>query len=490
MLCDNMATMKKRKQLQLPVYEVLNILFCLFCVAVLVVEAGKNTISYRNTLYIVCVILAYVLFADFYRFEKKIGKDSLSKLPNDQTFFSYCTYLQLSGELKKYSAAFVNIKGFKYINTKYGAPVGDDVIKEYSKIMKSNLSKGEIIARLGGDNFIVLYKKEREKDILNLLSGVPVVVNIDGNLTTIVIAARCGVYDIQNKDNVSIVMNSTTIACNVARRTKTADVVRFVPSMLESIINSKKIVSQFDSALKAEEFVVYYQPKVDIATNKTIGAEALVRWNKDGMLALPEEFISILEVEGLIQKLDYYVLRKVCNDLKSWKAFGLTPVKISTNFSRLNIKSPDFAANVINIVKECGVDPSLIEIELTESIGYEDVEILCEAVESLHRYGISVSIDDFGTGYSSLSLIKNLKADMIKLDKSFLVDVSNECSTNYALIKNLVLLINDLGSNVICEGVETKLQAELLLSAGCKTAQGYLYSMPVCENSFKERLYG
>jgi EAL domain-containing protein (putative c-di-GMP-specific phosphodiesterase class I) len=206
-----------------------------------------------------------------------------------------------------------------------------------------------------------------------------------------------------------------------------------------------------------------------------------------------------LEREGTICALDFYVLNKVCEDINAWLSKGITPVRISTNFSRLHMHNPKLAEDIFNVIKRQGVDPSYIEIELTESIGYDDFGALEKFVSALHNYGIKTSIDDFGTGYSSLNLLSELHVDVIKLDKSFVTPPSQaedesdasynkRLKSNYIVIKTIINMAVELGLEVICEGVETKEQANMLENLGCHMAQGFLYDKPIPHDEFESRL--
>jgi EAL domain-containing protein (putative c-di-GMP-specific phosphodiesterase class I) len=251
--------------------------------------------------------------------------------------------------------------------------------------------------------------------------------------------------------------------------------------------------------LETNEFEVFYQPKIDFSTKKLCGCEALSRWRRNGELLQPGQFIPILEREGTICALDFYVLNKVCEDIKDWISKGLTPVRVSTNFSRLHMHNLKLAEDIFNVIQRKGIDPSYIEIELTESIGYDDFDALEKFVNKLHGYGISTSLDDFGTGYSSLNLLSELHVDVIKLDKSFVTppkqaedeteaSYKQRLKSNHIVIKTIINMALELGLDVICEGVETKEQAAMLEGLGCHMAQGFLYDKPIPHDEFENRL--
>ena len=218
------------------------------------------------------------------------------------------------------------------------------------------------------------------------------------------------------------------------------------------------------------------------------GAEALVRWHQGDTLIPPYKFIPLLEEEGSITELDFYIFDNMCQDIKEWLDSGITPVRVSSNFSKLHLLNADFADRVLNVVNKYQISHEYIEVELTESSGYENFEALTSFVNKMKENGICVSIDDFGTGYSSLSLLKELNVNVIKLDKTFIDEIGNGDDVNEKLVKNVIHMIKDLGRDIICEGVETKDQAEFLISQGCFMAQGYLYDKPLPGAEFEQRL--
>jgi EAL domain-containing protein (putative c-di-GMP-specific phosphodiesterase class I) len=352
---------------------------------------------------------------------------------------------------------------------------------------------------MGGDNFVSLIKNEHLDDFLELIGNLKIILNINGKIIPVEISAKAGVYPIAAGDNVSTIMNNISIAMTVAKRSQHHDFIWFRPTMMERTIHDKELAGAFNSALEAHEFLVYYQPKIDFSAKKLCGCEALSRWQRDGSLLEPGQFIPILEQEGTICSLDFYVLNKVCEDIKDWIDRGITPIRVSTNFSRLHMHNPRLAEDIYNVIQKYGIDPSYIEIELTESIGYDDFEALEKFVNKLHSYGIGTSIDDFGTGFSSLNLISELKVDVLKLDKSFVTppkqteDESTESynqrlKSNYIVLKTIINMAVELGLEVICEGVETKQQSNMLENLGCHMVQGFLYDKPLPHDEFETRL--
>ena len=412
-------------------------------------------------------------------------RDALTGVLNFDALIKVATRYKKKNKLSRYNGLAVSIRDFKYINQEYGSTVGDIVLVEYSKKLSEYLYKGEIIARNGADNFIVLIEHFRVEGFLDLIEEMRIDV---GNDVVLPISSRCGIYDISEEDTIHDVVSAGLIALGTSRISSTDSFVWFHEKGRKQIIKQKEILTGYKRAISEEEFVVYYQPKVEIATGKLCGCEALVRWFKDGTLVPPNSFIPVLEDDGKIQELDFYVFRKVCRDVEEWLANGIEPVRISSNFSKLHLHNRNFISDVKGIIEEYGIDTKYLEAELTESSGYEDLEALQKFVQAMAEIGVHTSMDDFGTGYSSLSLLKDVDTNVVKLDRSFLRDVEKGEKKDLKLIENVVHMIHDMNRHVLCEGVETENQAKILLDMGCHIAQGYLYDRPLTRDDFEKRL--
>jgi len=247
----------------------------------------------------------------------------------------------------------------------------------------------------------------------------------------------------------------------------------------------------FYKALSQREFVVYYQPKVNTYSKQLCGAEALVRWKlPDGSLRPPMEFIPVLEKNGSICKLDFYVLEETCRLLRFCKEEGIPEVAVSVNFSRKHLLNPGLVNDIVEIIDRYEISHELVEIEFTESEDFRDYAVMAKLIEDLKQQGIRTSIDDFGTGYSSLNMLKMTSIDTLKIDKSFipveeyLGSKSKEC----IMFEYIAKLAGELGFRTVSEGVETKEQYEYLSKVGCDIIQGYYFDRPLPEEVFLERL--
>lgn len=418
---------------------------------------------------------------------KAIITDAMTGMPNTTGLMQFGERLMQQNVLSEYTGMYINIKNFKFINKSLGSRQGDLFLREYCHTINSFLKNDEIFARLGGDNFIALIKNTSVEPFLDYISNISLSGQVNGETVDFDIEARIGVYPTSKGETMQDIMNGATIAFNIARKSTNHNYIWFRPQMMEKIMHTKEISSVFPSALRNHEFTVYYQPKVLLSNNSLCGCEALVRWIKDGKIMSPMDFIPVLEQEGTICKLDFYVLEQVCQDLRRWLDSGINPVKISVNFSKIHLHNKKLATDIISIIEKYDINTKYIEIELTEMSGYEDYTALSVFVNDMKRHGISTSIDDFGTGYSSLNLLKDLNVDIIKLDKSFL-NIEARSKNEEIVIRNIINMINELEMEAIAEGVETTEQADFLKDVNCHMAQGFLYDRPLPHDEFEIHL--
>lgn len=415
--------------------------------------------------------------------EKMINTDSMSGIANYDRFLEYC---EKKTNIPDYAILMLNIKNFQYINQQFGINYGDAILTEYAHYLKSLCERQEFAARINGDNFIALIEKEHTASVVDCIKHIVIEMLVNNGSKMIPLDSRGGIYNIQENDSISNAISNASSAIKATKDASSSDFVWYTSEMTDNDIAAKETIVKFKNALKEHEFVVFYQPKVNMAANKLCGCEALVRWINNGKLLSPSKFIPILEEEGCITDLDFYVFKQICKDIAEWKSKGIKPVRISSNFSKLHLKNKDFADRIFDILERYDIESDYIEIELTESSGYEDHDEMIDFVNKMKARNIYTALDDFGTGYSSLSILKDIDIDVIKLDKSFLNDAENE--KKQKMVENVVKMINDLDKKVICEGVETIQQVEFLKSVNCLTAQGFYYDKPLTHDEFQKRL--
>ncbi len=394
---------------------------------------------------------------------------------------------------KSFSIVKFDIVNFKAINELFGYDSGNKVINAIAQTGKTVLHKHFIQSRVNAEEFILFCESDFFKDLHESS------LNYESLFTTLLpemedhkFAFRYGRYKIKpGETDVNDIINKVTMAHSFAKNNTTSNIWDYDANFTKKILRDTEIANKMHKALDNKEFKVYLQPKYGIENGKIIGAEALVRWvQPDGTLIYPGEFIPLFEQNGFIAQLDKYMLKSVCEILKSWKDAGEKCLTISVNFSRIHINNKNFVQEISNIVKSYGVDLKYIEIELTESTIIENEKELKGLLKDLHNEGFLLSIDDFGSGYSSLGMLKNFKVDTLKLDRSFFIETENEDehSRGNIVVENIINLASNLGMYTVAEGIEDKNQEEFLRKIKCDAAQGYFFSRPVPVNEF-EKIY-
>lgn len=416
--------------------------------------------------------------------------DHLTGLPNTAGLSRFCDTLQAQGIFTNYTGLFINLKNFKYINQRVGSEAGNAVLRKYAEAVRPLLHSKDLYARLGGDNFFALISNEHLNDFLKATELITIEIPYGASILTLDIGRKAGIYSPAPGDNMNDMMHGASLAMAAAKQSVTVDYLYYEPAMHDKVMRRKEISNLFPHALATHEFVVYYQPKVCLDDNTLCGAEALIRWIKDGKIVPPMDFIPVLEQEGTICTLDFYVLDAVCRDLRAWLDAGLEPVRTSVNFSKLHLHNRQLSADVLKIINKYQLDSRYIEIEITETSGYEDFSTLNAFVNDMKEHGICTSLDDFGTGYSSLNLLKDLNVDIIKLDRSFLMNIAEQNTTDKVIVETIIRMVKELNMQVVAEGVETSVQAQYLRSINCHLAQGYLFDKPLPHDTFEKCLSG
>lgn len=410
--------------------------------------------------------------------------DVLTGIYNMQAFYDRASAMMKNRPDRQYYILRLDIDRFKVINDLYGLEEGDRLLKTIAGLLSEKMKDNAAYGRISGDIFCACVAYSRE-EIIAFVQDV---------------AAQLAVYPLASKvipsfgickvDNVQTPINVLCDWANLALKTVKGSfypIYAFYDETLRSqILSEKKIESEMDQALLRKEFLLYLQPKVDIATSKIIGAEGLVRWNhpEEGMIP-PDRFVPLFEKNGFIIQMDEYIWEQACICLKRWMNEGLEPVPISVNVSRMHIHDTNLSEKLLGLIRKYDLSPNLLELELTESIFFENEELLVETIHELQRDGFSISLDDFGAGYSSLNMLKNLSIETIKLDRGFFNEVI-VTPRGKTVVAHTISLAKALNINIIAEGVENQEQAEFLLNAGCPFAQGYYYSVPLPIEKFEE----
>ena len=393
--------------------------------------------------------------------------------------------------LKDFCAARMDLKHFSLINQQLGRDVSNRVMKSYIGQLEKAAGEEGLISRLGGDNFVMLFRKRNLDQVVKLLEGSPVHFGEteDGR---VMISSHAGILVIPDDyyyHNFGDLMDRIINAYNIARNGTRGDIVFSSEKMLEQKEQAMRIKHSFPLALQNEEILVFYQPKICVSTKKIVGAEALSRWHHNGKLVQPADFIPVLEQSMDICKLDFYMLERVCRDIRRWLDEGKPAVRVSVNLSRRHLIDLDLPDHILSVVDKYRIPHHLIEIELTETTTDVEFKDLKRIVTGLQEAGIITSVDDFGIGYSSLNLIRDIPWNILKVDKHFLpLDEHNAQDRLNIMFRHVVNMAKEIGLTCVAEGVETSEQVDILRKNGCDIAQGFFYDKPLPVREFEKRL--
>lgn len=415
-------------------------------------------------------------------------EDKVTYIGNQNKFYRECSKYLLDKPSLNYIIVYFDINNFKMINDTFGYEFGDNLLITIAKALKEELTEGEVYARLSSDYFAIFcdYKNGRNK-IIRKLDNIRS--NIESNLSIVFEISLCvGIYFVEEGEvDIQKAVNKANMARSVAKG-KNINYAIYNEDVRNKLSEESMILDDIKIALVKNQFEVYYQPKFSLVTGEMIGSEALIRWNhpEHGFIS-PAVFIPIAEKSKLILKIGRFVFERVCNDLYEWKKQGKKIVPVSVNLSRVELYQPDIVKFINKTIKMYNLSSDFIEIEITETVAINELNILKNVLNELRTYGFSISMDDFGTGYSSISCLRDMPIDILKLDKSFLGGIEHdERSRNIA--KSIVSLAKSLDLVVIIEGVESKEQAELMKQFGCDLVQGFYFARPMPAKNFLDLL--
>ena len=410
--------------------------------------------------------------------------DHLTTLPNRVKFQKELQKrLIMKNDDERLSIFFIDLDHFKNINDSFGHDIGDKVIKITADRIRRCIRKNDILARFGGDEFVVLIDEYCDKNDLkivaeNIISCISKPIFIES--MTMFVSCSIGIsmhYEEIHSPH-DLIKHADT-AMYKAKEQGRNTYMFYTSNMTETAFERVLMETSMRFALEKEEFIVYYQPQVDAQSNKIVGMEALVRWNHEKMgLVSPGKFIPLAEETGLIVALDQWVMKTGMAQMKEWYRMGLNPGKLSLNLSVKQLQEDNFIEVVKKMLHETDCKAEWIEFEITESHIINNVEEGIETLNTLKTLGISIAIDDFGTGYSSLSYLKKLPVDKLKIDRSFIIDIPDN-KEDAAITNAIIAIAESLNLKVIAEGVETRNQKEYLLKCGCHFIQGYFYHKPM-----------
>jgi diguanylate cyclase (GGDEF)-like protein len=423
--------------------------------------------------------------------------DSLTELPNRQFFKEHLQHMIALAQRQelKLGVLFLDLDGFKRINDTLGHHLGDLVLQATGERLRNSIRASDAltrtgtaqddlsIARLGGDEFTVLLSAiERNEDAATVAERVrlnltqPLIFGDHELFTTTSIGIAIYPDDGETAEEL---LKNADLAMYYAKRGGGNMYRYFTVKMSETALRRLNLENHLRKAIELDELELYYQPQLDVATGIFFGLEALIRWNCQELGRLsPAEFIPLAEETGLIVSIGEWVLREACRQAKTWRDQGIPLSRMAVNVSAIQFLHKGFSALVKTILAETGLEPDVLELELTESVLINDEDIVLSVLRSLKQIGVQLAIDDFGTGYSSLSRLKNYPIDRLKIDQGFVRNIEQD-SDNAAIVVAVIAMAEGMDMKVIAEGVETDGQLAFLTNKHCNEVQGYFLSKPL-----------
>ncbi len=390
---------------------------------------------------------------------------------------------------QQFALLFMDLDRFKYINDSMGHTVGDRLLQSVALRIQEHIRDEDTVARIGGDEFIVLLRETGENGAATvaqkLLAALAVPYALEGQVVTTQASIGIGIYPGHALDADTLIKNAD-MAMYRAKEEGRNNYQFFKPEMNFRVDLLFSMENDLRLALERNEFSLHYQPQLDLATGKLCGVEALVRWQhpQKGQVP-PGEFITVAEETGQILGIGEWVLRAACMQMVQWRKAGLPPLTMAVNLSIRQLRQPMLGAQVRSVLAETGLEPSCLELEITEGIMMGDNQIAMNFLNEMHELGVQLSIDDFGTGFSSLNYLKKMPVHKLKIDRSFVRDIETD-ESDAAIIRSIISLGHRLNLRVIAEGVETQEQLDFLRIRGCDEVQGFFYARPMTAEAFAE----
>jgi diguanylate cyclase (GGDEF)-like protein len=421
--------------------------------------------------------------------EKLAHYDQLTQLPNRNYFQKRMEYeLKTANDRDyKFSLFYIDLDRFKYVNDTLGHDCGDILLKQVANRLMASVDEKSTVARIGGDEFAIIVSESEviplEKIASCIISNFEQEFNINGHDFYITPSIGISIFPESGRNTCDLLKNADT-AMYFAKEEGKNRFKFFNPGLNEVMSKKVQIESRLRRSLEEDHFSLFFQPQIDLMTENIVGIEALIRWNDPQLGIIPPiEFIPVAEETGLIEPIGMWVIKTACLQLKEWQNLGFNDVSISVNVSIRQFQNPNFVSEVKKILAVSKLSPKYLKMEITESV-LQNINKTLKVLNELRDLGIQIAIDDFGTGYSSLSYLKNMPVTYLKIDKSFMEDISD--NINGPIVKTIIDMGRNMNFTVIAEGVESKEQLAFLRKNHCYVGQGYLFSKPLPAPEFEQ----
>jgi diguanylate cyclase (GGDEF)-like protein len=411
--------------------------------------------------------------------------DAVTNLPNRLVLKDRVSQAISLARRRKTATAvvFLDLDRFKYINDSLGHAIGDRLLQSVALRLVGSVRDSDTVTRQGGDEFVILLSEiahsqdaaKSAKRILHSLTAPHLIgaheLHIDGSI-------GISVYPVDGEDAETLIKNADT-AMYHAKENGRNNFQYFTAEMNVKVVARQSLEASLRRALEREEFLLHYQPKVNLNTGEITSVEALIRWqHPDRGLVSPAEFVPIAEDSGLILPIGRWVLREACRQARAWQDAGLPPIPTAVNVSYAEFRKPSFVEGVQTTLKETGLEARYLELELTEGVLMDDAKFTASVLQELKGMGIRLAADDFGTGYSSLSYLREFPIDILKIDRSFINQITADCDGS-TIVDAIISMGKSLKHVVVAEGIETQEQRAYLQAHHCQEGQGYLFSRPL-----------
>ena len=445
------------------------------------------------------IILIWMQGAERHIADKAINRvkyldehDALTGALNREQVIEKLTYeMKIAGDSEqKLCIYLLDIKRFKFVNDTYGLKVGDLILGETARRLTESILQPKVVGRLSGDSFVYVIDYTSEQQQLTAAEHLHAIIADPYQIDQHEVHLQCSVgycdYP-SDADNADELLQKSNLALFQAESTNMHS-VKYETGMQAHGRHLVTVEKEIRHAIANEEFILHFQPQLNLKRNRLEAAEVLVRWQhpEKGLLA-PGQFFDDIQALNLFSELDNYVLEKTCQTIDSWYKTYKRRIPLAINITADEFQSPNFIQTIQNLLKKYNIPPIYLELEVTENVVITDIELVMKIIVELQSMGIKVSIDDFGTGYSSLAYLRRLPIDKIKIDRSFIQEVTTNDS-DLTIVKTMVELSHGLGKRVLAEGVETKEQLQLLRNIGCDAVQGFFVSKPISEEAFAKYL--
>lgn len=387
---------------------------------------------------------------------------------------------------KRMAVMFLDLDRFKNINDSLGHAVGDQLLQSVARRLTATVRNSDTVCRQGGDEFVILLAdvdqaEDAASSAQKILTALAASHRIDHFELHVTVSIGISIYPDDGQDAETLIKNADT-AMYQAKESGRNHYQLFAQNMNAQAVERHSIENGLRNALERQEFVLHFQPKINLVSGAISGIEALIRWQHPQRgLILPEQFVGIAEECGLIVPIGEWVLREACTQAQRWQSAGLAPVTVAVNISTVQFRQKTFIETLVDILQETGLAADCLELELTESVLMQDAEATISVLRVLKSMGVRLAIDDFGTGYSSLSYLKRFPIDTLKIDQSFMQDITHASasSDDAAIVSAVVGMGKSLNQCVVAEGIETREQMAFLQARGCGEGQGFYFSEPV-----------